>query len=329
VPRIETSLLLDVLLGLVVLLFIPFGIRRGAAKEAMVSAGILLGATLADRFASQWGSELAARFALEPGVATFATSAMFLFAGTFLLGYGGGAALGPSRPGTLSRLVGGLLAAFNAALLLSYLVAWIARDLRQGAALDEGIISTALLHQADFLLFAAAGVLIVLTVLGWIVNAIRSRRQPYAARGAGMAARQRPVRFPSPSDTDMYDPQYEPIPRSGRFGQNVDATSPLSSSVAVGANAYTASVANGHSGRFQAEDDTRHRNGDARHAANDAAMWSAWSGAAQPTATSSEEATSRWPVASATGVTDDDRCAVCRAPVGPRDVFCPECGATL
>jgi uncharacterized membrane protein required for colicin V production len=49
VPQIDTPLLLDILLGLVILLFVPFGIRRGVAKEAMVSAGVLLGATLAER----------------------------------------------------------------------------------------------------------------------------------------------------------------------------------------------------------------------------------------------------------------------------------------
>ena len=329
-PRIETSLLLDILLGLVVLLFIPFGIRRGAAKEAMVSAGILLGATLADRFATQWGDELAIRLGVEPSVATFSTSMLLLFAGTFLLGYGGGAALGPSRPGTLSRLVGGLLAAFNATLLLSYLVAWIAQYLRQGAALDEGIISTALLHQADVLLLGAAGVLFLLTVLGWIVNATRSRRQPHAVRGradAGMLARQRPVRIPSQDDSDVYEPPYEPIARSGRFGQNVDATSPLSSGVAVRPEAFAAPATNGHA-RFQV-DDKRQRNGDAHYPASDDTRWSAWSAGAPSATSSSSESTSRWPVASATGVTDDDRCAVCRAQVGPRDVFCPECGATL
>ena len=47
-PQIDTPILLDILLGLVILLFVPFGIRRGVAKEAMVSAGVLLGATLAE-----------------------------------------------------------------------------------------------------------------------------------------------------------------------------------------------------------------------------------------------------------------------------------------
>lgn len=328
-PIIETSLLLDVLLGLVILLFIPFGIRRGAAKEAMVSAGILLGATLADRFASQWGDELALRFGIEPSVATFSTSLLLLFGCTFLLGYGGGAALGPSRPGTLSRLAGGLLAAFNAALLLSYLVAWIARDLRQGAALDEGIISTALLHQADMLLLGAAVVLFGLTVLGWIINATRAHRQPQAVRGRpdpAMMARQRPVHMPA-QDDDVYEPPYDPIARSGRFGQNVDATSLISTGIAPRADAYAVPSTNGHA-RYPA-DDKRHRNGDSHYAANDDTMWSAWSAPAPAATASSSETTSRWPVASATGVTDDDRCAVCHAQVGPRDVFCPECGATL
>ena len=53
VPQIDTPLLLDILLGLVILLFVPFGIRRGVAKEAMVSAGVLLGATLAERFGAK------------------------------------------------------------------------------------------------------------------------------------------------------------------------------------------------------------------------------------------------------------------------------------
>ena len=230
VPQIDTPLLLDILLGLIVLLFVPFGIRRGVAKEAMVSAGILLGATLADRFGAAWGAELATRFGLEQGTATFAASTALLLACTFLLGYGGGAALGRSRPGTASRLAGGLLAAFNAAFLLSILFGWIDEFLHQGAALDDGIVSEALLRRADLLLLGAAGVLLVLTVLGWIVNASRSRRQPRENGGSqmgGMPARQRPVRMAGDSDAGKYEPGSEPVSRSGRFGQGVEATSPL------------------------------------------------------------------------------------------------------
>jgi uncharacterized membrane protein required for colicin V production len=334
VPQIDTPLLLDILLGLVILLFVPFGIRRGVAKEAMVSAGVLLGATLAERFGPGWGAELTARFGPEQGAATFAASAALLFACTFLLGYGAGAALGRSRPGTASRLAGGLLAAFNAAFLLSTLFGWIDQILQQGAALDDGIIGEALLRRADLLLLGATGVLLVLTVLGWIVNASRARRQPRESNGslmAGMPARQRPVRMANDGDAGKYEPGLEPVSRSGRFGQGLEATSPLPvGSTYAGADPWPRDgqatlVNNGHSRAGQVES-TRQRALDAPHTPNDETVWSPWSAAGGD---QTAESGGPWPVTSATGVTDDERCAVCRARVGPRDVFCPECGATL
>ena len=333
-PQIDTPLLLDILLGLVILLFVPFGVRRGVAKEAIVSAGILLGAILGERFGQTWGAELSARFALEQGAATFAASTLLLFGCAFLLGYGGGAALGAMRSGTLSRLTGGLLAAFNAALLLSFLLRWIDEFLQQGAAVDEGILGEALLRQSDLLLLGGTGVLLALTVVGWLVNAARSRRQPRELDGsliAGMPGRQRPVRVASAADGGKYEPGIEPVSRSGRFGQGLDATSPLPAGAAFthsgqgpapwpGAGQATVAI-NGHDrgGRVEHAPETQ----------NDDTVWSAWSAATSDEDSARTEATDQWPVASSVGVTDDERCAVCRARVGARDVFCPECGATL
>lgn len=339
-PQIDTPLLLDILLGLVVLLFVPFGIRRGVAKEAIVSAGILLGAILGDRFGVIWGAELSARFALAPPAATFAASALLLFGGTFLIGYGGGAALGVMRPGTLSRLTGGLLAAFNAALLLSYLLRWIDELLQQGAALDDGIVSEALLRQSDLLLLAATGVLLLLIVAGWIVHAARARRQPRELNGSlldGMPGRQRPVRIAPAADAGKYEPGSEPVSRSGRFGQGLDATSPLPAGSAV---TYTGAANEQQRGQgpwpgagqpnLAPNGHSRENRVDAsREPQSDDTVWSAWSAAPNTEVLSRAEPSSQWPVAPALGVTDDDRCAVCRARVGPRDVFCPECGATL
>ncbi len=334
-PQIDTPLLLDILLGLVVLLFVPFGIRRGVAKEAMVSAGILLGATLAERFGETWGTELAGRFALDRGTAIFAASAITLFVCTFLLGYGGGAALGAARPGTLSRLTGGLLAAFNAALLLSYLLGWIESLLGQGAILEEGIVSEALLRRANLLLLAAAGVLLALTVIGWIVNANRARRQPRGGDGSligGIPPRQRPVRVPARGDVDVYEPGADLAPRSGRFGPGLDATSPLPpggtrpGSAPWSGEPQAALSTNGHN-HATADTVWSHGNGAIRGAA-DETVWAAWNAPANEQARE-VGTTGQWPVTSAVGVTDDERCAVCRARVGPRDVFCPECGATL
>ena len=336
-PQIDTPLLLDILLGLVILLFVPFGIRRGVAKEAMVSAGVLLGAALAERFGAAWGAELSSRFGLEQGTATFAASAALLLACTFLLGYGAGAALGRSRPGTASRLAGGLLAAFNAAFLLSTLFGWIDNYLKQGASLDDGIVAEALLRRADLLLLGAAGVLMVLTVLGWIVNASRSRRQPREGDGSlmgGIPPRQRPVRMANAADAGKYEPGLEPVSRSGRFGQGLEATSPLPvGSTYAEAEQWSRDgqpthVNNGHSRTSQVERPGQ-RALDAPHAQSDETVWSPWSAAAADETVAKTESAGPWPVTSSLGVTDDDRCAVCRARVGPRDVFCPECGATL
>jgi hypothetical protein len=259
-----------------------------------------------------------------------------LFVCTFLLGYGAGAALGRSRPGTASRLAGGLLAAFNAAFLLSTLFGWIDELLKQGAALDDGIIGEALLRRGDVLLLGAAGVLLVLTVLGWIVNASRSRRQPRESDRSlvgAMPARQRPVRMANDGDAGKYEPGREPVSRSGRFGQGIEATSPLP----VGSTYAEAEpwprdgqatvVNNGHS-RGNQDEGTRQRALDAPQTRNDETVWSPWSAAGDDTVARTEPAPP-WPVTSSQGVTDDERCAVCRARVGPRDVFCPECGATL
>ncbi len=335
VPEIDTPLLLDILLGLIVLLFVPFGVRRGVAKEAMVSAGILFGTVLAERFAEPWGVELAARFGIEPGVAEFVASVLLLFGSTFLLGYGGGAALGASRAGTLSRLVGGLLAAFNAALLLSYLLRWIEDLLQQGAALDDGIVSDALLRRTDLLLLGGAGVLLALTIIGWFVNASRSRRQPREHEGsmaASSAARQRPVRVASAADAGKFEPGSDPVERSGRFGGGLDATSPMAASGGAYApwvdatHANVATNGNGRGNGFPVD-------GAARFAPSpnppDETLWAPWNSAASVDRTTNSELTSQWPVSPTIGVTDDERCAICHAQVGPRDVFCPECGATL
>jgi hypothetical protein len=279
-----------------------------------------------------WSAELTARFGLEPGAARFMAASLMLFACTFFLGYGGGAALGVTRPGTLSRLAGGLLAAFNAALLLSYLLGWIDQFLQQGAALDDGILSEALLRQSSILLLSAAGVLLALTIVGWIVNAARSRRQPResdAALLAGIPGRQRPVRVAPAGDAGKYEPGMEPVSRSGRFGTGLDATSPLPAGSPVNygghnpwpSEAHTTLANNGH-GRGNQFDT-------AGQAQEDDTVWSAWSAPVTSDALSRTEPASQWPVAAARGVTEDGRCPVCRARVGARDVFCPDCGATL
>lgn len=324
-PQIDTPLLLDVLLGLVVLLFIPFGVRRGVAKEAMVSAAILLGALLAARFGEAWAPTVSSWTGLDLSSSTFATSLALLLGTPVLLGYGGGIALGPTRPGVLSRLTGGLLAAVNGVFLLSTILSWIDRDLRASAPLDEGVVSDILIRQSDQILLIVTLGLIVITMLGWCVRAVRARREPSRSDvAAGAPMRQRPVGAGSGADFGKHEPLRDQGAPTGRFAPSLDTTSPLpAAGAAIWSSRNIESSANGQSAAHHAGATRSQANG-MPAASDDQTVWMAWSGASEAGRSSAP-----WPVTSARGVTDDERCAVCRAQVGSRDVFCPECGATL
>lgn len=324
-PQIDTPLLLDVLLGLVILLFVPFGVRRGVAKEAMVSAAILLGALLAARFAETWAPRVSSLTGLDLPNATFLTSLALLLGTPILLGYGGGIALGPTRPGMLSRLTGGLLAAVNGVFLLSTILTWVERDLRTSALLDEGIVSTILTQRADEILLYVTLGLIVVTMLGWCVRAVRARREPSQNEVAiGAPARQRPIGTGASSDFGKHEPMSDQGAPTGRFAPNLDTTSPIAGTgSAIWSARGQEPFSNGQGAAYHAGAPRSQANG-APAATEDPTVWMAWSGAAD-----GGQSSPPWPVAAARGVTDDERCAICRAQVGPRDVFCPECGATL
>lgn len=125
-PDLSSQLLLDLLLGFIILLFVPFGVRRGVGREALVSAGLLLAAVIIGEWGERFGGWLAARTGLGSGVATFAVELGILLAGTFLVGYGAGGAIAASRPSAWSRIAGGILAAVNGAIFLGYLLRAIA-----------------------------------------------------------------------------------------------------------------------------------------------------------------------------------------------------------
>ena len=210
-------------------MFVPFGVRRGAAKEAMVSAGILLGAVTADAWTDRWGGDLAEQFGVSPDTARFAVAVGILAAGTLVLGYGGGAALGRLRPGILARAAGAVLAALNGAFLLAYVLAFIQRYLRDGqdpGVVDDGVVGRLLLREFDWLLVGAGGVVALCVVFGLIITAFRRRNEPFQPSGTdlpgGVSPRQRPVRVAREADAGKYEPSPAPSPtpepRPGRFG---------------------------------------------------------------------------------------------------------------
>lgn len=226
-PVIDTELLLDVLLALIILLFVPFGVRRGVAKEAMVSGGILLGAVVADRWAVRGGAELADRFGVPADTAPFLVAVASLAIGALVLGYGGGAALGRLPQGVLARLAGGLLAALNGALLVAFVLTFLRDYLRDGrdlGAVDDGFVGRALLRDFDWMVLAAAALLGLAVLFGLIVTAFRRRNEPIvlpSVEGVGIPPRQRPARLPRGGDAGKYEPYNGPPPpesRPGRFG---------------------------------------------------------------------------------------------------------------
>ncbi|MCC6315049.1 MAG: CvpA family protein [Thermomicrobiales bacterium] len=313
-PTLTTQLLLDLLLGVIILLFIPFGIRRGVAKEAIVSAGIFLGALLAQGWAEVGGAWLRRLLPLDDPVAAFIVALAALLGGTFVIGYGAGGALGNLRPGPLGRLAGGLLAAMNGALFLAYLLRFIETYLRPDGSLAGGIVTGALMQRFDLLLLIASGVLLVLIVIGWIVHATRGDRMPADALAP---PRQRPLRTAASADSGKYEPV-----ASHRRATPVSETAPLPEPVMVSDEAWRQSpAANGHAA---VEAEWSMGPGEAapagRPTGTAAATWASWG---------SGGTGERFGASADPAGEGRRRCPTCGSLAGANDQYCPQCGKTL
>lgn len=151
--------LLDILLVVLIVLFIPIGFWRGIQREALVTLGIFLGAQLAASWADRWGTALANWTNLRQTGGTFFVAVLLLIGSTFILGYGAGAALPLPRPGAFNRVIGALIAGANGALLLSYALRYIRGYLLKGQSpgfLDESFVSRILTNDIQWLILGAA-----------------------------------------------------------------------------------------------------------------------------------------------------------------------------
>lgn len=151
--------LLDILLIVLIVLFIPIGFWRGVQREALVTLGIFLGAQLAASWVDSWGTALANWTNLRQTGGTFFVAVLLLIGSTFILGYGAGAALPIHRPGMVNRIFGALLAGANGALLLSYALRYIREYLLKGQSpgfLDESFVSRLLTNDIQWLILGAA-----------------------------------------------------------------------------------------------------------------------------------------------------------------------------
>lgn len=297
-PQLTSQLLLDILLGFIVLLFALFGIRRGAGREALVSAGLLLAAVINGEWGERFGTWLAGRTGLDGGTARFAVELAILLAGVFVIGYGAGGAIPPNRPSLWSRIAGGLLAAINGTIFLGYLMRAIAGNLNPGETLDDGYVTGFLLNRFDLILLCAALFALLVMVIGWITRAVNGDDVELEP---ALPARTRPVKVAPEPDAGKFDPAppVQPVPQPARV---LSETAPLPQP----APQWQPQGSNGNGATASQP----------LPAGTAASTWAAWG---------RNDPMERLSVVGGSG----RHCATCGAAAGQNDLYCPECGKTL
>jgi hypothetical protein len=130
---ITISQVLDLLMALVLIMFVPIGLWRGALREWLTLAGITLGLLLAGSWATPWGTDIASATGRDQNLTSFTVAIGFFLGATLSVGYGGGVTL-PYRPdltGT-NRFLGALLGLGNGTLILSGVLQIMQRNLFEG-----------------------------------------------------------------------------------------------------------------------------------------------------------------------------------------------------
>jgi hypothetical protein len=169
----SNALILDTLFGIIALLFVPIGLRRGALREVFVTVGVLTGAQLSASWARPWGSNLADLFKLRVGLGEFIISMLFLIGTIILFGYGGAAAFHLPEPRLWGRLAGGALAVVNGALIVGYILRDIERFLTDPGTertLEQSSIASTLLHQFGWVVLVAGLIMVIPMLISLLVG---------------------------------------------------------------------------------------------------------------------------------------------------------------
>lgn len=200
--------ILDLLMIVVLIMFIPIGLWRGALREWIALVGITLGMLLADEWAGPWGGDLAAQTNLGARMAAFIVGTAFFLGATLLIGYGGGAAL-PFRPdlSRSNRLLGALLGVGNGALILSGTLRIMQRHLFEGRAdslLRGTILSRLLIDDVGW-----AELVLLVALLGCVVVSLLRR---WAGGPPLMEEFARPYPASHPAQAASGDAAWEPHP---------------------------------------------------------------------------------------------------------------------
>jgi hypothetical protein len=138
---------LDLPVAVVLIMFIPIGLWRGALREWIACAGCALGLLLGEAAGARWGEGFAHLLNMDPQLGGFTIGTVFFLASALVIGYGGGVAL-PYRPDLSwpNRALGALLGLGNGFLVIGGLLRLMQERLFDGR-------SNSPLHSAAFAAF--------------------------------------------------------------------------------------------------------------------------------------------------------------------------------
>ncbi len=191
-----TSLVLDALLVLIVIMMVPLGFLRGGLRELSTSAALLLGILMAGQWADRWSSALTRWSSMGDGAARFMMSILIVVVITGIVGYGGSAAFS-WKPGPGGRGYGAYLALLNALLFIGFIINTYIATIYGGRVpetIDRAFVAKAVSIGFEWVLLAGTIGILIATVLGMLVRERGDEESPAIA---------------GPSAEDFYHVRYE------------------------------------------------------------------------------------------------------------------------
>lgn len=191
------TLVSSILFGLLLVVGLANGLRRGGIKEGTALMGILLGALLVEFWAQRWAQTLSERSGLRLNVAELLLSLALLIGTALFSGYGSGLLFRRRTMRTNERVGGALLGLLNMGLLTSFTLRYTQQlyfnetDPAQPVQtwIRNGVVSRFMLNWLGYVLLGAA---LTLGVVALVTATLRLGRLAAAPRPAPAAAKPKP-----------------------------------------------------------------------------------------------------------------------------------------